>query len=90
MMLEFKNVIPAEKRIDNYAQMLFAEEAPGILRKAVDGAMAHLAELDDGGNFKETDNRKPASITCSPRAKACDTSSPNASERVLGGSWTLH
>ena len=58
MVLEFLNVIPAEKRIDNYAQILFAEEAPGILREAVEGAIAHLAELKAGGNFAETERQK--------------------------------
>jgi hypothetical protein len=56
--VEFFNVIPAEKRIANYAQLLFAEEGPGILCKAVAGAMAHLAELDECSDFKETDEQK--------------------------------
>ena len=58
MILEFLNVIPEEKRIDNYAQILFAEEAPGILRKAVAAAISHLAELEARGNFIETDGQK--------------------------------
>jgi hypothetical protein len=58
MVLEFLNVISAEKRIDNYAQILFAEEAPGILRVAVEGAIAHLAELRARGNFAETATQK--------------------------------
>ena len=58
MILEFLNVIPEEERIGNYAQILFAEEAPGILRKAVAGAIAHLAELEARGNFIETDAQK--------------------------------
>ena len=58
MILEFLNVIPEETRINNYAQILFAEEAPGILRKAVAGAIAHLAELEARGNFIETDEQK--------------------------------
>ena len=57
-MLVFENVVPPEKRIPNYAQVLFAEEAPGILRKAVAGAIAHLAELKGSGNFKETKAQK--------------------------------
>jgi hypothetical protein len=51
------NVIAEEDRIDNYAQVLFAQEAPGILRKAVAGAMAHLAELEERGNFRETEQK---------------------------------
>ena len=43
MMLEFLNVVSEEERIKDYAQVLFAEEAPGILRKAVADAIAHLA-----------------------------------------------
>jgi hypothetical protein len=58
MILEFLNVIPEEKRIGNYAQILFAEEAPVILRKAVGGAIAHLAELKARGNFAETATQK--------------------------------
>ena len=58
MILEFRNVIPKEERIANYAQTLFAEEAPGILRRAVAGAIAHLAELKAAGNFIETDEQK--------------------------------
>ena len=58
MILEFLNVVPEEERISNYAQILFAEEAPGILRKAVVGAIAHLAELEARGNFIETDEQK--------------------------------
>jgi phage/plasmid-associated DNA primase len=58
MVLEFINVIPKEERIANYAQILFAEEAPGILRRAVAGTAAHLDELKAGGNFIETDDQK--------------------------------
>ena len=58
MIFEFVNVIPEEERISNYAQILFAEEASGILRKAVAGAIAHLAELEVRGNFIETDGQK--------------------------------
>jgi hypothetical protein len=53
-MLVFENVIPPEKRTPNYAQVVFAEEGPGVLRKAVAGAIVHLAELKESGNFKET------------------------------------
>ena len=34
MVFEFLNTLPIEGRIDNYSQLLFAEEGPGILRKA--------------------------------------------------------
>ena len=54
MVLEFHNALPEEKRIKNYSQLLVEEEGPGILRAAIAGAIAHLAELEDGGNFKET------------------------------------
>ena len=70
MVFEFLNVIPEEERISNYAQILFAEEAPGILREAVAGAIDHLAELEARGDFIETDEQKAAWITCSPKAKA--------------------
>ena len=79
MVLEFLNVIPAEKRIDKYAQILFAEEAPGILRKAVEGAIVHLAELMAGGNFVETERQKGRVDRLLARAKACATSSSNSS-----------
>ena len=42
--LEFKNALPEESRIANYSQVLLDEEAPGILRSAIFGAIAHLAE----------------------------------------------
>jgi putative DNA primase/helicase len=58
MVFEFLNVIPGEKRVANYAQILFAEEGAGILHKAVAGAMDHLAELKACGNFAETDEQR--------------------------------
>ena len=58
MVFDFQNALPEENRIDNYSQLLFAEEGRGILRAAVSGAIAHLAELKDRGNFKETIKQK--------------------------------
>ena len=63
MIFEFLNPIPPEKRVANYAQILFAKEAGGILRKAVEGAIAHLAELEECSNFRETDEQK-ARVNC--------------------------
>jgi hypothetical protein len=59
MILKFNNPIAEKDRINNYAQLLFAQEAPGILRRAVAGAIAHLDELkNQGGNFVETPEQK--------------------------------
>jgi hypothetical protein len=58
MMLEFLNELAEEQRIDNYAQVLFAEEAEGTLAAAITGAITHLAELEESGNFKLTPEQK--------------------------------
>ena len=58
MMLEFLNELPEEQRIDNYAQVLFAQEAEGILAAAITGAIIHMAELEESGNFKLTPEQK--------------------------------
>jgi phage/plasmid-associated DNA primase len=46
-----------EKRIVNLDQTLVADEGPGILAFAVTGAMKHMAELDECGDFKQTDTQ---------------------------------
>jgi phage/plasmid-associated DNA primase len=79
MMLEFLNELAEEQRIDNYAQVLFAEEAEGILAAAITGAITHLAELEESGNFKLPPNRNHASIFSWLKARASNTSSPSAS-----------
>ena len=59
MMLEFKKALPPERRVPNYAQLIFAEEAEGILATAVEGAIAHMGELEQGGgDFTLTDEQK--------------------------------
>ena len=58
MMLEFLNELAEEQRINNYAQLLFAEEAEGILAVAITGAITHMAELEESGNFKLTPEQK--------------------------------
>jgi uncharacterized protein DUF5906/D5-like protein len=58
MMLEFLNELPEEQRIDNYAQVLFAQEAEGILAAAITGSIVHMAELEESGNFKLTPEQK--------------------------------
>ena len=44
----------ALRRIAGFDEQLIKEEGPGILALAVKGAMLHLAELEDGGDFKMT------------------------------------
>lgn len=53
MIINFKNKV--EKRIVNYDETLVATEGPGILAFAVKGAMLHLKELEESGDFNMTD-----------------------------------
>ena len=43
-----------EHRIENFARLLLAEEGPGILRWAAEGASLHLKELEEHGDFQLT------------------------------------
>ena len=85
MIFEFLNVIPEEERISNYAQILFAEEAPGILRKAVAGAIDHLAELEARCNFIETDEQKAAWDHLLSESESVKYFVAERVQRVVGG-----
>ena len=50
MIIEYNRSKP-KTRISDLAQMLVQEEASGILGWMVEGAMAHIAELRDSGDF---------------------------------------
>lgn len=51
--IDYEKPKPAH-RIENFARQLLAEEGPGILRWAVEGASLHLRELEEHGDFKLT------------------------------------
>jgi P4 family phage/plasmid primase-like protien len=42
---------PPEKKISEFSQLLLKEEGPGILIWMIQGAMMHLKELEEHGNF---------------------------------------
>ena len=54
MLIPFERAIPAEKRIQNFDQLLISEEAEGILALAIQGAIKHSQELDACGDFRRT------------------------------------
>jgi phage/plasmid-associated DNA primase len=47
ILLHFKHAIPAEKRVENYHEVLLAEEGDGIFALAVSGACKYLADLQE-------------------------------------------
>jgi phage/plasmid-associated DNA primase len=51
LQINFPRSIRQEDRIPNYDSVLLAEEAQGILTCIIEGAKAHLAELEECGDF---------------------------------------
>lgn len=51
LLMNFPRPIDPAKRIPNYDDLLIAEEAEGILAYIVQGAVDHLVELENGGDF---------------------------------------
>jgi putative DNA primase/helicase len=57
MLIEYKRPKP-EKRITNFAQFLLKKESSGILNWMLEGALAHLAELKEFGDFVLTEGQR--------------------------------
>ena len=57
MILKYAKALQV-KEVKDYWKVLFDEEGPGILNLAIEGAIAHLRELRDHGNFVLTSEQK--------------------------------
>ena len=57
LVIGFERKAPPQ-RIPNFAQQLLSEEGEGILAWMVDGAVKHLKELDDTGDYLQTASQK--------------------------------
>jgi phage/plasmid-associated DNA primase len=55
---EFKRMVPVSDRIDHYDEVLLREEGEGILALIVQGAIAHLKELEKQGDFTLSASQK--------------------------------
>ena len=58
LLVDFPTPIEEAKRVENYDDVLIAEESEGILAYIAQGAVDHLAELENGGDFRLSDEQK--------------------------------
>ncbi len=57
LVIHFKRT-EAAKRVTNFADVLLKDEAEGILAWTVEGAVKHLKELEDGGDYELTQGQR--------------------------------
>ena len=57
LVVNFKRAAAAQ-RVSNFAEVLLKEEAEGILTWTVEGAVAHMKELETGGDFELTQGQR--------------------------------
>ena len=58
LLVHFPTPIDPAKRVNNFDDVLIAEESEGILLYFIEGAAMHLEELKHGGDFILTDEQK--------------------------------
>jgi phage/plasmid-associated DNA primase len=58
LLIDFQTPIDSAKRVNNFADVLIAEEAEGILLFFIEGAAMHLKELKKCGDFILTEEQK--------------------------------